>query len=324
MNENRMNDNSVKSERQTHSIDEYRTDDDSKTTVESKPQERRVDSRQRPIVVLRRHSLMNERTRVRRKIETKDMPSPRRHSMRKRKSDELGGIDLSQLGLFQPQSPDELSPPRPRNSSIDSIGELFSDMNARLQQVFQKKPDPPGNEPETPFLSFRGLSNASPILEEAEQRDFNTPSAPLSPSFRKIQYRNSSNNSSINEGDSPCGVDAITRGCGACFWERSLAWSEDDEDSDDSIVHTDYGPSSALRDHLSVPEHLGKEHMNDGRRSPIRRSSSRVITRESDSRHKLGSAKMFRQTDVDNVTEIHWEEKVLDTTALEMMAKLSL
>jgi hypothetical protein len=33
---------------------------------------------------------------------------------------------------------------------------------------------------------------------------------------------------------------------------------------------------------------------------------------------------MFRQTDVDNVTEIHWEEKVLDTSTLEMMAKLSL
>jgi hypothetical protein len=244
--------------------------------------------------------------------------------MRKRKSDELGGIDLSQLGLFQPQNPDDLTPPRPRKSSIDSIGEVFSDMNARLQQVFQKKPDPPSNEPEMPVLSFRGLRNASHIMEEAEKSDFNLPSAPVSPSFRKIQYRNSSNNSSLYEGDSPCGVDALTRGCGACFWERSLAWSEDDEDSDDSIFYTDYGPSSSLRDHLSVPEHLGKEHMNDGRRSPIRRSSSRIITVESDSRHKLPSAKMFRQTDVDNVTEIHWEEKVLDTSTLEMMAKLSL
>jgi hypothetical protein len=51
---------------------------------------------------------------------------------------------------------------------------------------------------------------------------------------------------------------------------------------------------------------------------------SRTITLESDSRHKLPGAKMFRQTDVDKVTEIHWEEKVVDTTAIDLMAKLSL
>jgi hypothetical protein len=250
--------------------------------------------------------------------------------MRKRKSDELGGIDLSQLGLFQPRSSDDPLPTPPRKSSIDSIGEVLSDMNARLQQVFQKKTDFHGIRSETPLLSFRGLSNASSIVEEANRSDTQPASSiPMSPSFRQIQYKHST---SITDGDSPCGVDALSRGCGACFWKRSLAWSEDDEDSDDSIVQIDKKTMTltgrnALREDLSVPKHLGKaEHItNNGRQSPVQRSSScRVITLESDSRHKLPSAKMFRQTDVDNVTEIHWEEKILDTSTLEMMAKLSL
>jgi hypothetical protein len=33
---------------------------------------------------------------------------------------------------------------------------------------------------------------------------------------------------------------------------------------------------------------------------------------------------MFREADVDKVTQIHWEEKVLDGIDLEEMAKLSI
>jgi hypothetical protein len=118
------------------------------------------------------------------------------------------------------------------------------------------------------------------------------------------------------------------------LWERSLAWSEDDDSDEDSIIH----PSNVLRgddirEHLSVPKHLGKQfaetniyEVASGQNAPhLRRSpSSRIKTLETDSRHKLPGSKMFRQTDVDNVTEIHWEEKILDTTALDLMAKLSL
>ena len=88
-------------------------------------------------------------------------------------------------------------------------------------------------------------------------------------------------------------------------------------------------------EHLSFPEHLGKGNISQSEEShrerknvavnrTIRRTpSSRLTTLESDSRHKLPGSKMFRRTDINRVTEIHWDEEVLDTKTLEQMANLS-
>lgn len=181
------------------------------------------------------------------------------------------------------------------------------------------------------------------------------PSFPKSPALQPY----------IQEGESPCAVNSFfSRGC-VSFWERSLAWSEDEEDdSDDSNNHSlracknrghirnksnNSSSSSVVRDLLSVPKHLGKQYAplesasvvtpTDApnnrpkvRHSISRRSSrnslnsnSRNRTLETDFRHRKGS-KMFRQTEIDNVTEIHWDEQLvdLDSAALDLMAKLSL
>mmetsp|Transcript_8674 Transcript_8674/g.20715 ORF Transcript_8674/g.20715 Transcript_8674/m.20715 type:complete len:134 (+) Transcript_8674:153-554(+) len=128
-------------------------------------------------------------------------------------------------------------------------------------------------------------------------------------------------------------------------WECSLPWTENnchdssDEEEDhryDIVCNDRTGKDSkAVREHLSFPKHLGKEYTPQLEESPrerkttvinrnIRRSpSSRLTTLESDSRHKLPGSKMFRRTDINKVTEIHWDEEVLDTATLEQMAKLS-
>mmetsp|Transcript_3083 Transcript_3083/g.4878 ORF Transcript_3083/g.4878 Transcript_3083/m.4878 type:complete len:325 (-) Transcript_3083:88-1062(-) len=297
---------------------------------ERKAMERRVEiAKKKPAVVLQRHSLMNERPRVRRSTVKS---SPRRHSMRKRKSDELSGVDLSQLGFAKnPDTyPSSNDPPPQQKSALDNIGDVFSDMNSRWQRAFQQgmgyHDDEDDEKEDHPRLDLVGRSNLKPLMDEVDSGEVRPPPLPTSPTFRKIEYKHSSS----LEGDSPCSVEMFSRGCGACFWERSLAWSEDDDDDteDDGIVQpstTALFANTSLREHLSVPKHLGKEFAQiPERKGHFRRSSSREVTVESDSRHRLPSAKMFRQTDIDNVTEIHWEEKVLDTSTLEMMAKLSL
>lgn len=300
-------------------------------------------------VTLRRHSLMNERTRISRPSDSSDEKRTHgRHSyMRKRKSDELGSIDLSELDGFETNNtemkPTTISPPK---STFDNFGDVFFDMNSRWQQAFQLEK---GRQDEGDEIPMHHLSEASSIFstprkeiispypKEEEPKIIpdirsitNTAPTPETPLFRHFRHQSLSS----HESESPCSVAALTRGCGACFWERSLAWSEDDDDdTDDGIVHpVQNHQSKIIREHLSVPKHLGKEfaetqevRKSRPRTTHIRRpSSSRTITLETDSRHKMPGAKMFRQTDVDKVTEIHWEEKVLDTTALEMMAKLSL
>jgi hypothetical protein len=304
----------------------------------------------RPIVILRRHSLMNERTRIKRSSPIdNEKTSARRLSMRKRKSDDLNGIDLSQLAESSlHDSPELVSTSKHPQMPLVSMGHEIFDMNSSWQHSFRAGMNGPRSREkkemveEEDFIDRFGDSSSIFAKEvDPTLRQDNTSivlntgsitkilSSPQSASFRNVRYQSSGS----NESDSPCSVDVFTRGCGACFWERSLAWSEDDEDDNDSIVH----PAKALkndviREHLSVPIHLGKEfdQINTVESSryidTVRRPfTSRTVTLETgDSRHKLPGSKMFRQTDVDKVTEIHWEEKVVDTTALELMAKLSL
>mmetsp|Transcript_16766 Transcript_16766/g.38718 ORF Transcript_16766/g.38718 Transcript_16766/m.38718 type:complete len:298 (+) Transcript_16766:254-1147(+) len=151
--------------------------------------------------------------------------------------------------------------------------------------------------------------------------------------------------------------------CSLPWTEESDDDSADDEIYRNGRVHRDAAGHDAngMREHLSFPRHLGREYASQSeeknserknktfdrkiRRSPslrpmteesvqdrkhttinqtIRRSpSSRLTTLESDSRHKLPGSKMIRRTEINQVTEIHWDEEVLDTKTLEQMAKLS-
>ena len=152
----------------------------------------------------------------------------------------------------------------------------------------------------------------------------------------------------IAYGGTPCGVvDELFTGFYGCMpsWECSLPWTEDDsDDSDDDLNHR-YGivrsdaarhDPKAMREHLSFPK-LGKEYVSQSQQasSPerknrtfnrtIRRSpSSRITTLESDSRQRMPGSKMIRRTEINQVTEIHWDEEVLDMKSLEQMAKLSI
>jgi hypothetical protein len=355
--------------------------------------------RDKPVVVtLRRDSLMNERTRISRRksyyspssynnsYEEKPRPHhPTHSSLKKRKSDELGSVDLSELNGFEYYNYNNsqalerstiTSPPPPPKISLDSLGNVFSDMNSRWQMAFQQQEMSRPDQQHIQVVEAAAASSSSspPIhrLSEATTNIFSTirkdpkqdqvegmhnirftakniisTAQQQTPLFRHFRHHSSSS----HESDSPCSVAALTRGCGACFWERSLAWSEDDDgddhdhnddDEDDSIVlhPSHHHKGSDIREHLSVPIHLGKEFAETQQQQqhqigrcrntttlPIRRpSSSRITTLETDSRHKLcGSKKMFRQTDIDHVTEIHWEEKVIDNIiSLDMMTKLSL
>ena len=164
-------------------------------------------------------------------------------------------------------------------------------------------------------------------------------------SFRRELQTKPLHNTS--NGGTPCGVvDELFTGFYGCMpsWECSLPWTENDTDESDDEENRRYGilrhgterhDAKAIREHLSFPKHLGKEHVSQSEEShreqknaavnrTIRRSpTSRLTTLESDSRHKLPGSKMFRRTDINIVTEIHWDQEILDTKTLEKMAKLS-
>ncbi|KAL3915181.1 MAG: hypothetical protein SGILL_005767 [Bacillariaceae sp.] len=273
--------------------------------------------------------------------------------MRKRKSDELSAIDLSELNdsssCYDTREPEGSTPVAHSRNALDDLSDVFFGMDCQWRLPTTSSADtgrPPRPEVEADNfshpLSGSGIFAKPKDPQRLDDCTVTAPSAsiaakapptPVSPAF--LQPRTQS--VSRNEGDSPCSVAAITRGCGACFWERSLAWSEDEDSDDDSIVHSRMiMRSGSITEHLSVPEHLGKEFVEAKTRIagparssrggvPLRRPpTSRTVTLETDSRHKLPGAKMFRQTDVDKVTEIHWEEKVLDDSAIDLMAQLKL
>lgn len=257
----------------------------------------------------------------------KQCPSPRYGKARKRKSDELSSVDLSQL-MFE-QLPENSA----QTTGLNSSGRAIFDSNSHWRDAFMHEShslyDQNGAKLIRPSKDI--FENARSLLDRIETADSDLEksiesSALVTPTlFRSSVY---TKQHSSFEGDSPCAVDAIARGCFS-FWDRSLAWSEDDDDEDDRSIHEPHihGKAGDVLEYLSVPKHLG---MKDSPSQPefVRPSStqsiSRVRTLESTSRHKLSSAKCFRQTDLDNVTEIHWDEKVVDTSALGMMANLSL
>ena len=96
---------------------------------------------------------------------------------------------------------------------------------------------------------------------------------------------------------------------------------ESGQESKDMTVHRTIHRSPSSR---PAAEESDQDHKHITVDRTIRRSpSSRLTTLESDSRQKLPGSKMIRRTEINRVTEIHWDEEVLDTKTLEQMAKLS-
>ncbi|VEU38484.1 unnamed protein product [Pseudo-nitzschia multistriata] len=155
-------------------------------------------------------------------------------------------------------------------------------------------------------------------------------------------------------GGSPLSVvDELFTGFYGCMphWECAVPWrgDSDEDDDDDKQDQEEYSydknyilrretshDAEAIREHLSFPKRLGREYVSQSteesrqqrnsttiNRTIRRTPSSRLTTLESDSREKLPGSKMFRRTEINKVTEIHWDEKVLDTATIEQMAKLS-
>jgi len=266
-------------------------------------------------------------------------------STRKRKSDDIGEANLDKFE----SCPDFTVATRHDKPAIVNYQEAFFDQNS---------PRPHERQPtDSPVIRFttneRAIKPAKSFFDDDERVPCESSKA-VSPKssprgFRKDFQRASSH--TCGGGTSPFSVvDELFTGFYGCMpqWECSLPWrgdhesdddSEDEEHDRDGIVR--HGISrqdpEAVREHLSFPKHLGKEYaskpIDESRRDrniaslnrTIRRTpSSRLTTLESDSRQKLpGSTKMFRRTEISKVTEIHWDEQVLDTATLEKMAKLS-
>lgn len=139
--------------------------------------------------------------------------------------------------------------------------------------------------------------------------------SPKSPTFRPTTSKDR------EKDESPCGVD-VFEPRSVYFWQRSMAWSEDgDEPSSDNKRHD----QDDIRQQLSVPAKLGKECAPGSDYGA--KKSLRPVVLQQGSRGRLSSSKTktFRQTDVDKVTSIFWEERVLnDPGYLEKMANLSI
>ena len=139
--------------------------------------------------------------------------------------------------------------------------------------------------------------------------------APLSPTFRKA--------AEPGKDGSPVGVDNFEHGR-VYFWQRSLAFSEDGEDSSSQATKSTASNrrrlDPAIQEELSVPSELGQPN-DRGRRSTGICSSSIASTSR-----RIELPASFRQVDEggDGVTEVHWEEKVFDFSDLEMFSQLSI
>jgi hypothetical protein len=144
-----------------------------------------------------------------------------------------------------------------------------------------------------------------------QDKSSNYETIPKSPTFR-LRVAMSHGD---GQGESPCGVDAFESGR-VYFWQRSLAWSEDGDESPQMRHDQD-----DIRKHLSVPAKLGREYAEN---KCDTQKSLRELALEKDFRIRASTMKSFRQTYVDKITQIHWEEKVLDATDLEKMANLSI
>ena len=273
-------------------------------------------------------------------IETTE-PKMKRDSARKRKSDHIVDECLDDSTAAPDFTRNDLiSKPSPLNSR----DAFFDKKNSRSGA--QRLPDSPVGssiDKECVLKTSKSFFND----DDCEDREANNRYSPRrSPTSFRREVQMKPLHNGANAG-TPCGVvDELFTGLYGCMpsWECSLPWAEDDaEDSDNDVserfgtLHRDTArhDAKAIREHLSFPKHLGREyisqseefHLEQKKRTvnrTIRRSpSSRLTTVESDSRHRLSGSKMFRRTDINRVTEIHWDEEVLDTKTLEQMAKLS-
>lgn len=273
---------------------------------------------------------------LRETIETTE-PKMRKNSARKRKSDDV--VDTSSVDEST-RVPDFV-----RNDLIatptilNSRDAFFDKKNSPLCQLTDSPPVESSIDKECVIKTAKSFFDD----DDRESRQISSRYSPRrSPtSFRReIQTKPLHNGTSVG---SPCGVvDELFTGFYGCMnpWE-CLPWTGQESDDEEThrygVVRRDTArhDRKAMYDHLSFPEHLGRGNISQSQEShrernnmtvnrTIRRTpSSRLTTLETDSRHKLPGSKMFRRTDINRVTEIHWDEEVLDTKTLEQMANLS-
>jgi hypothetical protein len=111
------------------------------------------------------------------------------------------------------------------------------------------------------------------------------------------------------------------------FWQRSLAWSDDEEEDDESCDGN--STKEDIWQELSFPKMLGKEYANrvdlhqkepERRHRPLRRPRRKILQHQ-----PAVSLDIFRAPDpVDHTSEIFWEEKVFSVDDLEKMANLTI
>ena len=266
----------------------------------------------------------------------------RRSSARKRKSDDI----IDDVGESTDDDDDDDVNERP---VLLNIREAFFDKDSRRSYQTPValaaicKSDAGGE---------RIIRSSNSFSDDGDDISYKVSSDSPRQSPQTFQKRPLLTISSIIGGVSPCGVDELFYGCSMLSsWKRPLVYSDEEDDNDNDTEdeeNDDYIISGHeikrqdakhnIREHLSFPENLGKEFVSQNHdesrqatdssnstRRMIRRSpSSRETTLESNSRHKLSSSgKMFRRTDINKVTEIHWDEQVMDNDTLEKMAKLS-
>jgi hypothetical protein len=275
-------------------------------------------------------------TKVIRKGFTETDPKMRRNSARKRKSDDIDDICLDEILDVIPEF-NRMTKPAILNSR-----DAFFDRNDSSSSYLGLSPIESCIDKECVIKAAKSFIDD----EDREARQANNKYSPRgSPACfrRQLQSKPLQN---ITSGGTPCGVvDEFVTGFYGCMpaWECSLPWTDDDYDSSDDEGNQRYmirrdtarHDAQAVREHLAFPKHLGREYVSQSEEShrerkttminrTIRRSpSSRMTTLESDSRQKLPGSKMFRRTEFNKVTEIHWDEEVLDMNTLEQMANLS-
>ena len=111
------------------------------------------------------------------------------------------------------------------------------------------------------------------------------------------------------------------------YWQRSLAWSDDEGDEEPSDSDTS---REDIRQHLAFPNIVRKEfgNNNDQQKNPVRRYPRRLRRprREGSQLHQpAASVDIFRIPDPGaHTAEIFWDEKVFSADDLEKMAKMSI
>jgi hypothetical protein len=175
-----------------------------------------------------------------------------------------------------------------------------------------------------PFEMLVGADESS--QEALEESQCLEPASPASPTtFRELASKAHDNESSNGNGFSPTGVDSHIH-----FWQRSMAFSDDEDESDDDSS-CDSHSAKDICNHLSFPKMLVKEFANrvDVQKAPERshrlRRPRRNILQQEQPHHRTDSLDIFRAPDpADHTSEIFWEEKVFNAEDLEKIAKLSI